>query len=110
MRKPRDIDAELRALVERTKALKSRKIVQLGEVVMVTGAGELEPEVLTGLLIDALETADDQQRKLWRRKGEGFFLGERRKRSAANAAGQPAAPGAEARSAGPAAGSGQGSV
>ena len=42
MRRPRDIDAELKALSDRTKALKSRKVAQLGELVLACGAGELE--------------------------------------------------------------------
>lgn len=38
MRKPRDIDSELKALAERAKQLKERRVQQLGEMVIATGA------------------------------------------------------------------------
>ena len=41
MRKPRDYDAELKALSERAAELKSRKVQQLGELVIATGADAL---------------------------------------------------------------------
>lgn len=37
MRKPRDYDAELKALEDRTKELKTRKVQELGELVIATG-------------------------------------------------------------------------
>ena len=41
MRKPRDYDAELKALNDKARQLKSRKQSQLGELVMATGADDL---------------------------------------------------------------------
>ncbi len=41
MRKPRDYDAELKGLEDRTKELKVRKVQQLGELVIATGADAL---------------------------------------------------------------------
>ena len=41
MRKPRDFDAELKALVDKARNLKSRKVQQLGELVVATGADAL---------------------------------------------------------------------
>ena len=38
MRKPRDFDSELKALTEKAKQLKSRKVLQLGELVIATGS------------------------------------------------------------------------
>ena len=38
MRKPRDFDAELKALGDKARDLKSRKVQQLGELVIATGA------------------------------------------------------------------------
>ena len=52
MRKPRDIDSELKALAERAKQLKERRIQQLGELVIATGADALDAETLAG---DAVE-------------------------------------------------------
>ena len=43
MRKVRDYDAELRALNDKAKALKARKVQQLGELVTSTGADALDP-------------------------------------------------------------------
>jgi hypothetical protein len=37
VRKPRDVDAELKALEDKTKELKTRKVRQLGELVIATG-------------------------------------------------------------------------
>jgi len=37
-RKPRDFDAELQALMDKARKVKSQKTVQLGELVQVTGA------------------------------------------------------------------------
>jgi len=41
MRKPRDFDAELKALEDKAKELKTRKVRQLGELVIATGADTL---------------------------------------------------------------------
>ena len=41
MRKPRDYDAELKALEDKAKELKTRKVQQLGELVIATGADAL---------------------------------------------------------------------
>ena len=43
MRKVRDYDAELKALGDKARALKARKVQQLGELVMSTGATDLRP-------------------------------------------------------------------
>lgn len=75
MRKPRDIDAELRALADKAKGLKARKISQLGELVAATGADSLEVEVLAGALIAAVETSgDNDATDSWRQRGAAFFF------------------------------------
>ncbi len=83
MRKPRDIDAELKALAERQRLLKARKITQLGELVLATGADVLDPETLAGVLLDALERArgSAETRESWRSRGHAFFRRERRART-----------------------------
>lgn len=43
MRKPRDYDAELKALVDKARELKTRKVQQLGELVIATGADAFSP-------------------------------------------------------------------
>lgn len=100
MRKPRDIDAELKALATKAKQLKGRKITQLGELVIATGADELEPELLAGALLSALATKDAASRETWRTKGEAFFRkGAGRKLAAAadgDASGSGQNPGAGA--------------
>jgi hypothetical protein len=42
MRKVRDYDAELKALENRAKAIKARRIEQLGQLVTATGADALD--------------------------------------------------------------------
>lgn len=74
-RKPRDYDAELQALMERTKKLKSQKTVQLGELVQVTGADMLPVEALAGVLLAAAEQAKKQPEAVarWTERGHTFF-------------------------------------
>ncbi len=81
MRKPRDIDAELKALSDKARALKAKQRTQLGELVAATGADALDPETLAGVLLDAVARAkaEPQAKEAWRAKGAAFF--HRRKRS-----------------------------
>lgn len=73
MRKPRDFDSELQALSDRAKQLKSRKVLQLGELVIATGADTLDPETLTGALLGVVKTKDTKEREAWRASGAAFF-------------------------------------
>ena len=50
MRKPRDFDAELKALNEKAAQLKTRKVKQFGELVIATGA-----EALTAATLDIMK-------------------------------------------------------
>ena len=83
MRKPRDIDAELKALGDRQKVLRSKRVAQLGALVTATGADAFDPETLAGVLLAAIEdTAKSAEAKeAWRRKGENFFRRERRRKA-----------------------------
>ena len=80
MRKPRDIDSELKALAERAKQLKERRIQQLGELVIATGADALDAETLAGALLSIVETTDAAKKESWRKRGNAFFQGAARKR------------------------------
>jgi DNA-binding protein H-NS len=73
MRKPRDFDAELKALDERAKELRARRLGQLGELVIATGADALDTETLTGALLAAAESKDIAAKEAWRRRGAAFF-------------------------------------
>lgn len=75
MRKPRDIDAELKALQEKARSLKAKQKAQFGELVAATGADALDPETLAGALLDAVERAkaDTSTKEAWRERGRGFF-------------------------------------
>lgn len=74
MRKPRDFDAELKALTDKARQLKNRKQSQLGELVIATGADELGIEELAGALIAAI-SAERATREAWRKRGAAFFRG-----------------------------------
>src|SRR3546814_1546827 len=63
MRKVRDYDAELRALNDKAKALKARKVQQLGELVTSTGADALDLDTLAGALLAAVEAADANEKE-----------------------------------------------
>ncbi len=78
MRKPRDIDAELKALAEKAKLLKERRVQQLGELVLATGADSIDAETLAGALLVIAETTDPAKREAWRKRGEAFFQSKSR--------------------------------
>ena len=79
MRKPRDFDAELRALGDKARDLKSRKVQQLGELVIATGADSLSANELAGALIVLAETKEAGKREAWVRRGVAFFQSRARR-------------------------------
>ena len=79
MRKPRDFDAELKALGDKGRDLKSRKLQQLGELVIATGADALTADELAGALIVLAETKDTGKREVWARRGAAFFQSRSRR-------------------------------
>ena len=79
MRKPRDFDSELKALADKARDLKERRIQQLGELVIATGADELTIAELTGALVAIAETKDAGKREAWAKRGQAFFLRTTRK-------------------------------
>lgn len=78
MRKPRDIDAELKALAEKAKLLKERRVQQLGELVIGTGADSIDAETLAGALLVIAETNDAARKESWRKRGAAFFQSKSR--------------------------------
>jgi len=72
MRKPRDFDAELKALEDKAQDLKTRKVQQLGELVIATGADVLSAEELAGALLVQAETTDAGKREAWAKRGRGM--------------------------------------
>lgn len=78
MRKPRDFDAELKALEDKARELKTRKVQQLGDLVIATGADTLTAEELAGALLVLAETKDPGRREAWARRGAAFFQGRAR--------------------------------
>ena len=78
MRKPRDFDAELKALNEKAAMLKSRKVQQFGELVIATGADSLSIDELTGALASIAATQEPQKLEAWATKGLAFFQGKTR--------------------------------
>ena len=96
MRKPRDFDAELKSLEDKARDLKARKVQQLGELVISTGADTLSPDELAGALIVLAETKDAGKREAWAKRGAAFFQGRSRRAASASdrdAGGAPAQPG-----------------
>ena len=79
MRKPRDFDGELKALQDKARDLKSRKVQQLGELVIATGADSLSADELAGALIVLTETKDAGKREAWARRGAAFFQSRARR-------------------------------
>jgi len=79
MRKPRDFDAELKALDDKARTLRSRKVQQLGELVISTGADAFSAEELAGALVVLVETKDAEKREAWAKRGAAFFQGRSRR-------------------------------
>ena len=75
MRKPRDFDAELKALNDRARTLKERKIRQLGELVIATGADALDIDTLAGGLLGIVSDTASHQKEVMRKSGAAFFRG-----------------------------------
>ena len=84
MRKPRDFDAELKALGDKARDLKSRKVQQLGELVIATGADALNAGELAGALIVLTETKEAGKREAWARRGAAFFQSRARRNAKAS--------------------------
>jgi hypothetical protein len=95
MRKPRDFDAELKALGDKARDLKTRKLQQLGELVISTGAETLTANELAGALIVLAETKEAGKREAWARRGATFFQSRARRNAPTtdrNSDGPPAQP------------------
>ena len=84
MRKVRDYDAELKALEDKARGLKARRVEQLGQLVTATGADALDMEILAGVLLDAVASQNAEATEAWRTKGAAFF--QRRGRKGGDAA------------------------
>ncbi|GLK57738.1 type II secretory pathway component PulK [Methylopila capsulata] len=96
MRKPRDYDSELKALEDKARELKARKVQQLGELVIATGADALSTDELAGALIVLAETTEAGRKEAWAKRGAAFFHGRARRSAPApdrNAGGAPTQPG-----------------
>ena len=80
MRKVRDYDAELNALRDKAKAIKARKVEQLGALVVATGADALDLEVIAGMLRHGvMEAQVDSVKESWRADGATFLRSRGRK-------------------------------
>jgi hypothetical protein len=96
MRKPRDFDGELKALGDKARDLKSRKVQQLGELVIAVGADTLSANELAGALIVLAETKDAGKSEAWSKRGAAFFQGRSRRNAPAtdrDSGSAPAQPG-----------------
>ena len=80
MRKPRDYDAELKALDNKARQLRQRRISQLGELVIACGSDSLPPEQLAGALL-SVKGMDAKTAEGWRQRGAAFFQHAPRQRA-----------------------------
>lgn len=60
-------------LEEKARELKTRKVQQLGELVIATGADQLSADELAGALVAITETKDSAKREAWAKRGVMFF-------------------------------------
>jgi DNA-binding protein H-NS len=73
MRRPRDYDADLASLDRKVRALRQRKVVQLGELIIACKADSLSADILAGALLDAVAERDTARREAWRARGAALF-------------------------------------
>lgn len=92
MRKPRDFDAELSALTAKARELRTRKVTQLGELVIASGADALTIDQLAGALLAAAATRNASDLEAWSVAGAGFFRGQPRIARKPTATGNGGAP------------------
>ena len=90
-RKPRDYDAELQALMDKAKKVRTQKTTQLGELVQITGADTMPMEALAGALLAVVKQGKDKPDILarWTEAGKAVFQSGA-KRGKAKAAGDTA--------------------
>ena len=93
MRKPADLDAQIKALQDKARSLKDRQKSQLGELVLATGAEALPLDALAGVLLSAVEQARQTPEAVarWTERGQAFFRGDGKPgpRGKRNGAGDP---------------------
>ena len=78
MRKPVELNSQIKALREKAVALEERQKTQFGELVMATGADALSLEALAGALLAAVKQASEKPEAVvrWTESGEAFFRGD----------------------------------
>jgi hypothetical protein len=69
----RDIKGELAALREKEIELRAQHAEQLVRLLQETKADELDPTLLAGLLLTAVEEKDQATLEVWRKRGQTFF-------------------------------------
>ena len=82
-------------LHDKARDLKSRKVQQLGELVIATGADTLSADELAGALIVLAETREVGKREAWARRGAAFFQSRAQRNAPASdrdPSGAPAQP------------------
>lgn len=79
MRKPRDFDSELKVLADKTRALKERRVRQLGELVVACSADIFDADMLAGALLHIVAVKDAATKEGWRSAGSAFFRKAARK-------------------------------
>jgi type II secretory pathway component PulK len=73
----------LKALEDKARELKTRKVQQLGELVIATGADALTADELAGALVVLAENTDAAKREAWAKRGAAFFQGRSRRPASA---------------------------
>lgn len=84
----RDIKNELAALREKELELQARHAEQLVRLLQETGADQLEPALLAGILMTAVDEKSEARLEEWRERGAAMFrpARQRRRKDAAPAA------------------------
>jgi hypothetical protein len=72
------------ALEDKARELKTRKVQQLGELVIATGADALSTDELAGALVAIAETKGADKREAWAKRGAAWFQSKSRRSARAD--------------------------
>ena len=70
------LDQKIKELQERKKLLEQKQLLEVSKIIKKTHAEELPPEMLTGVLLEAVEAFHEKKdsTKRWEEKGKAFLI------------------------------------
>jgi len=72
----KNLDQKIKELQDRKKLLEQKQLLEVSKIIKKTHAEELPPEMLTGVLLEAVEAFHQKKdsAKRWEEKGKAFLI------------------------------------